>query len=76
MKNLYISHRLLYAPTYMFMQMVFSKVHPACHSIVNGIKPGSNFKKTDKHAVDRSKDNMTKKQFLFIQENFHASKCF
>ena len=33
------------------MQMVFSKVHPACHSIVNGIKPGSNSKKTDKHAV-------------------------
>ena len=29
------------------MQMVFSKVHPACHSIVNGIKPGSNSKKTD-----------------------------
>ena len=28
------------------MQMVFSKVHPACHSIVNGIKPGSNSKKT------------------------------
>ena len=34
------------------MQMVFSKVHPACHSIVNGIKPGSNSKKTDKHAAD------------------------
>ena len=33
------------------MQMVFSKVHPACHSIVNGIKPGSNSKKTDKHAA-------------------------
>ena len=29
------------------MQMVFSKVYPACHSIVNGIKPGSNSKKTD-----------------------------
>ena len=33
------------------MQMVFSKVHPACHSNVNGIKPGSNSKKTDKHAA-------------------------
>ena len=22
------------------MQMVFSKVHPVCRSIVNGIKPG------------------------------------
>ena len=38
------------------MQMVFSKVHPACHSIVNSIKPGSNSKKTDKHAADYSKD--------------------
>ena len=37
------------------MQLVFSKVHPACHSIVNGIKPGSNSKKTDKHAADCSK---------------------
>ena len=37
------------------MQMVFSKVHPAYHSIVNGIKPGSNSKKTDKLAVDFSK---------------------
>ena len=35
--------------------MVFSKVHPACHNKVNGIKPGSNSKKTDKHAVDCSK---------------------
>ena len=34
------------------MQMVFSKVHPACHSIVKGIKPGSNSKMTDKHAAD------------------------
>ena len=37
------------------MQMVFSKVHPACHSIVNGITPGSNSKKTDKTADDCSK---------------------
>ena len=37
------------------MQMVFSKVRPACRSIVNGIKPGSNSKKTDKHAADCSK---------------------
>ena len=34
------------------MQMFFSEVHPACHSIVNGIKPGSKTKKTDKHAAD------------------------
>ena len=25
----------------MFMQMVFSKVHPPCHNVANGIKPGS-----------------------------------
>ena len=37
------------------MQMVLSKVHPACHSIVNGIKPESNSKKTDKHAADSYK---------------------
>ena len=34
---------------------VFSKVHLACHNIVNGTKPGSDSKKTDKHAVDYSK---------------------
>ena len=39
----------------MFMQMVFFKVPPACHNIVNGIKPGSNSKKTDKHVADCSK---------------------
>ena len=33
----------------------FSKDHPACQNIVNGIKPGSNSKKTDKHAWDCSK---------------------
>ena len=37
------------------MQMFFSKVHPACHSIVIGIMAGSNSKKTDKHAADCSK---------------------
>ena len=31
---------------------VFSKVHPACQNIVNGIKPGSDSKTTDKHAVE------------------------
>ena len=40
---------------YIFMHMVFSKVHPACHNIVNGIKPGSNSNYTDKHDVDCSK---------------------
>ena len=37
------------------MQMVLSKVHSACHSIVDGIKPGNNSKKTDKYAEDSSK---------------------
>ena len=37
------------------MQMVFSKVDPACRSIVNCIEPGTNSKKTDKHAADCSK---------------------
>ena len=37
------------------MQMVFFKIHPACHNIEKVIKPGSYSKKTDKHAVDRSK---------------------
>ena len=36
----------------MFMQLFYSEVHPACHNIANGIKPGSDSKKTDKHAVD------------------------
>ena len=37
------------------MQMIFSEVHPACHSIVNGIESRSNSKKTEKHAADCSK---------------------
>ena len=34
---------------------IFSKIQPACHNIVNGIKRGSDYKKTDEHAVDCSK---------------------
>ena len=37
------------------MQMALSKVHQACYRIVNGIKPGSNSKESDKHAADSSK---------------------
>ena len=33
----------------------FFKVHPSCHNIANGFKPGSNSKKTDKHPADCSK---------------------
>ena len=39
----------------MFMQLFFSKVHPALHNIANGIKPESDTKTTDKHDVDCSK---------------------
>ena len=44
----------------MFMQLFFfSKVHPSCHNIANGIKAGSNSNmkkevKTDKHPMDCS----------------------
>ena len=40
----------------MFMELFVSKIHPACHNILNGIKPGRNSKKTDQHAADCSKD--------------------
>ena len=39
----------------MFMQMVFSKVHPARHNIENSFKPESNSKKTDKHTAHAQK---------------------
>ena len=39
----------------MFMQMGFSNVHPACGNTVNGIKPGSDSKMTNKHAADCTK---------------------
>ena len=32
--------------------MQHAKVNPACHNIANGINPGSNSKKTHKHAAD------------------------
>ena len=32
----------------------FPKVHTACHNTANGIKPGSNSKKTDKLVADCS----------------------
>ena len=34
---------------------VFFKIHSACQSDANGIKPGSNEKMTDKHAAEYSK---------------------
>ena len=47
-----VSSQAFYHWATVLMQMVFFKVHPACHNIVNGIKPGSNSKYTDKHAAD------------------------
>ena len=59
----------------MFMQLFFfPKVRPACHNIANGIKPGSDSKKTDKHAADRSKavcwdvNDVCEMYKLFIQQ--------
>ena len=51
----------------MLMQLFFSKVHPASHNIVNGIKPGSNFKKTDKHAADCSKRCVMGRKVIFVR---------
>ena len=51
----------------MFMQLFFSKVHPACHNIVNGIKPGSDSKKTDKHDVDCSKNCMLGRKVIYVR---------
>ena len=51
----------------MFMQMVFSKVRPACHNIANGIKPGSNSKKTDKHADDGSKAVCWGRKVIYVR---------
>ena len=49
------------------MQMVFSKVNPACRSIVNGIKPGSNSKKADKHAADCLKSCMLGRKVIYVR---------
>ena len=45
----------------------FSKVHPACHNIVNSIEPGSGSKKTDKHAVDCSKNCMLGRKVINVR---------
>ena len=51
----------------MFMQIVFSKVHPACHNIANGIKPRSSSKKTDKHAAHCQKPDMLGRNVIFVR---------
>ena len=39
----------------MFKVLFFSKIYPACHLDVNGIKPGSKSIMTDKHSTEHSK---------------------
>ena len=39
----------------MFEVLVLSKIYPACHLDVNGIKPGSSSIMTDEHTTDHSK---------------------
>ena len=39
----------------MFKVLFFSKIYPACHLDVHGIKPGSNSIMTDKHSGEHSK---------------------
>ena len=59
----------------------FSKVHPACHNIVNSIEPGSDSKKTDKHAVGCSKtylaalSDLSEMYKLFIQQCGQRYPC-
>ena len=55
----------------MFIQMVFSKDHPGCHNISNGIIPGNDSKKTDQHAADCSNAvccDLFEMYKLFIQQ--------
>ena len=39
----------------MFRVLFLSKIYPACHLDVNGIKPGSNSIMTDKHTSEHPK---------------------
>ena len=39
----------------MFKVLFLSKIYPACHLDVNGIKPGSDSIMTDKHTTEHSK---------------------
>ena len=51
----------------MFIQLGFSIVHPACHKFANGIRPGSESKKTDKHAGDCSKDVCWRRKVIYVK---------
>ena len=39
----------------MFMVVAFSKIYPAYHTDVNGIKPGSNLNNADKRVAEPSR---------------------
>ena len=39
----------------MLMVVAFSKIYPACHTDVNGIKPGSNLNNADKRVAEPSR---------------------
>ena len=44
-RNLFIWAKILsQIAVHVYVKKKISKVHPACHNIVNGIKPGSNSK--------------------------------
>ena len=47
--------------------MGFSKVHPAVHNIANGIKPGINSKKTDKHVCPLLKSCMLGRKVIYVR---------
>ena len=38
-----------------YVVLFLSKIYPACHLDVNGIKPGSNSIMTDRHTAEHSK---------------------
>ena len=48
------------------MQLLFSKIHTACHNIANGIKPGSSSKKTDEHAANFSKAACLGRKVIYV----------
>ena len=52
-----------------------SKIYPACHLDVNGIKPGSNSKMTDKHTVGNFglREAMRHALLLFISHSLKQS---
>ena len=60
----------------MFMQLAFPKIHPVCHNIVNGIKPGSNSKKTYKHAAEIENVNTIVERRSKITRNKQSKTLF